>query len=1183
MKIGDIFRDDIHRHIEEVIKVDALDDAVLIDEIKEYHPTPSIQQQMLKVLAAYDSVRQGPTSDIGVWVSGFFGAGKSSFAKLVGVLLESRKIGAQDSVDLFSGRITNDEIKVLLKQIREHIPTHVVIFDILKDNIAGAKEHPVTTVMYKALLRSLGYAIDLDLAELEIELEQRKELDAFKSKYSAVFAGRDWDKAKLLPMSAISEASRIRHELDPATYNAADSWARSRAKAEVSARKLAERAVSLSAKRAGGRNVVFVVDEIGQYTARDLSRIGDLQGVVESFSLVGKGKVWLIATSQEKLEAVVDIWEKDKSDLVRLKDRFKLPVDIKSTDIREVASHRVLAKNARGEQQLRQLYHQNSARLRAATHVTATVPLPSLDEDSFVALYPLLPYQVDLLIDMISGLRRQGTGPQTMGGSNRTIVSQSQQLVIHPKVGLVHEEVGMLVTFDSVYELVATNIATEIQQEVDEIEKGLGEMPGRVAKALVLLQFAERAHPSEENLAAVLHPAVHALSVLPQVREAVEKLILARKIRRTEHGLKIQSAAERTWDEERDGRQPSPGDRNRIVKEVIENLWGKGKTQQPSVQLGSTGRFTGGLRIGSESLVDGNVVFEVRLLDPSRPADEQILEARALTQRPDQDALVTWTAELSGNAEDAIRERYRSERMQQRGARTKEEEGLLREEGQRLRDANTTLRQEVERTLCHGRIFFGGKDRSPGDEASDPKVEARRVLGPALERIFHRFGDGDVKVATKDVEAILKSESLAGLPDCYSDLKIVQTIDGQPRLVTDRGAAKEILDWIRLRCDGGQAPSGKEAEQHFNAAPYGWGLELVQLVVATLLREGQVTITSGGQQLKQALTPEAKKAITSNMAFRALTVRIRESTLDNKKRVAAGKALEQEFGVQCPALTTESIASTLRERLGGEIPLLEQARDLLRDLRLPGGGAIEQGLNILRGINSGDDEDAIQSFLESADTLKNAIARGRGIEQNVTEPARVGLERARTADQQVGPVLEREIEASDPARQALVVLHDHLERETFYEHIPAIENSAALVLTRFKELYSEAFAARRQAYASALETLSGTSGWSALKEVEQFEVAQRLRERSTAAPLDEPWRQAATILTSLRDQADAAKTLLDAALDELRKLVTPEAVRIDISALFSEPIVADTLEAALAAIRAEIEKALADGRPVVLV
>src|SRR5262245_41601157 len=109
--IGEIFRENIHRNIEEVIKVDALDDAVLLEEIKEYHPTPSIQEQMAQVLEAYSDLRRGPTQKIGVWVSGFFGAGKSSFAKLLGILLESRKIGAQDAVDLFSKRITDDRIK----------------------------------------------------------------------------------------------------------------------------------------------------------------------------------------------------------------------------------------------------------------------------------------------------------------------------------------------------------------------------------------------------------------------------------------------------------------------------------------------------------------------------------------------------------------------------------------------------------------------------------------------------------------------------------------------------------------------------------------------------------------------------------------------------------------------------------------------------------------------------------------------------------------------------------------------------------------------------------------------------------------------------------------------------------------------------------------------------------------
>ena len=146
------------------------------------------------------------------------------------------------------------------------------------------------------------------------------------------------------------------------------------------------------------------------------------------------------------------------------------------------------------------------------------------------------------------------------------------------------------------------------------------------------------------------------------------------------------------------------------------------------------------------------------------------------------------------------------------------------------------------------------------------------------------------------------------------------------------------------------------------------------------------------------------------------------------------------------------------------------------------------------------------------------------------------------------------------------------------------ESAAGTVLERFHALYGEAFAARRQAYAEALETLYRASGWSDLKEAEQAEVSLRLRERSEEEPHAEPWQQAVTILGSLRDQAKAATGLLDDALEVLRKLVTPQAVTIRVSSLLSGPISSpEELDAALAVIREEIEKALADGKPVVLV
>lgn len=1181
--IAEVFSEKIDRQIEEVIKVDALDDQIVLDEIREYHPTPSIQEQMADVLEGYAAAWRSPTDKVGVWVSGFFGAGKSSFAKLIGILLASRKVAGQDAIDLFSKRVTSDKVKLFLKQIRENQPTHAVIFDILKDNIAGAAQHTVTLVIYKALLRSLNYPTDIDLAELEINLEEDGRLDAFKAKFKEVHKDRTWDEGKRRTMTAFNEASAALHALDRGTYSSPDSWARTRARTDISPRKLAERAVQLAKARAQGRNVVFVVDEIGQYIARSLAHIGDLQGVVESFGQVGRGKTWLIATSQEKLEAILDIYDKDRTQLARLQDRFGHKVSLKPGDIRDVASHRVLAKKVNAEKELRALFQRQKGVLAHSTAISAAIELPGLEEDPFVHLYPMLPYQIDLLINVVSGLRQQAAGAQTMGGANRTIIKLAQQLLIHPRVGIASQPLGRLVTFDGVYELLSTNIATETQQEIDDIERHVRHAyAGQVAKALVLLQFAGAVHATDENIAAVLHPSVDSSGVLNEVREAVEKLIEARKVRRTEHGgLKIQSGAERTWDQERDGYRPTRGEHLRIIKETLRDVWGQGASQ-PSHKLGGWKPFTGGLRLGAEVLVDGDVLFDVHLIEPDGDEAQLIDQARAATQRDLN--TVGWTLRISDEALRAITERARSERMQSRGAKTRDEEPLLREEGRRLQRASDLLREEISKALCRGHMFFQGNQRSPGQEASVPRVEARRVLAEALEKIFHRFAAGNVQVSHGDAEAILKTESLAGLPTCYSDLGVVRSEGGQARLVTDKGAAKEVFDWIQLRCTEGRAPSGKELEQHFARPPYGWSIELLQLLVATLLRIGQVTVTSQSQAIKAALTPEARSAIANNTKFRAATVQIRESALDRSKLIQAAKALDERFGYSCPSITADSIATVLRQRLGGEASKLESARDAIRELGLPGHEPLAQALSVLRSIQGPDDEGAVLTFLESVDTLAKAIPRARAIEEKLTEAARTELGRAKAAVDSVGPVLERELAEDAKPRQALAALRGHLERETFYDQFAEISSAASEVLSGFTDVYSKAHADHRKAYESALEELRQERGWAALPKEEQERIARPLAERAKLALESDAWRRGFTVLQLMREQTRAAPALLAEARAMLRQITAPKAVEIPIRALLNGPISSpEELDAAISAIREAVERALAEGRPVIFI
>ena len=95
-------------------------------------------------------------------------------------------------------------------------------------------------------------------------------------------------------------------------------------------------------------------------------------------------------------------------------DRFpqELQVHLESSDISEVTSKRVLSKNADAEKTLRELFEQNRGRLVANTRLTADIKLPELTAENFIALYPLLPYHVDVIIQVVSG-------PADAGGSQQ--------------------------------------------------------------------------------------------------------------------------------------------------------------------------------------------------------------------------------------------------------------------------------------------------------------------------------------------------------------------------------------------------------------------------------------------------------------------------------------------------------------------------------------------------------------------------------------------------------------------------------------------------------------------------------------------------------------------------------------------------------------------------------------------
>ena len=129
MKLADIFRHDLDREIKEVIKVDDADVHDVAEEIGEYVVTEHIHDYFAEVLDRYQESILKPTDSVNAWVSGFFGSGKSSFAKILGYILADTDLGGISASEMFTQKLAKPQIRALLNTIHKQAPTLAVFVD----------------------------------------------------------------------------------------------------------------------------------------------------------------------------------------------------------------------------------------------------------------------------------------------------------------------------------------------------------------------------------------------------------------------------------------------------------------------------------------------------------------------------------------------------------------------------------------------------------------------------------------------------------------------------------------------------------------------------------------------------------------------------------------------------------------------------------------------------------------------------------------------------------------------------------------------------------------------------------------------------------------------------------------------------------------------------------------------
>lgn len=1174
--IKTLFANDIHRRIEEVIKVDQTDEEIIRDEINEYVVTDAIRSHFTGILEAYRETPNKPHEGIAIWVSGFFGSGKSSFAKMLGLSVANRTVAGESAAERFAHRAGDKKLQVLLKTINEQIPTHVVIFDVSTDRGIRSGNQTLTEIMYGLFLQSLGYAKDLDLSELEIGLEEKGQLARFEEEYKRLFK-KDWATEKGKVAFALSEASRVLHSLDPDTYPMADSWVKAvKNKADITPGKLAERVGELMKRRKPGYSLMFVVDEVGQFVARDVQKMLDLQAIVQQLGVKGRGKHWVVVTSQEKLGELVSGLDDKRIELARLMDRFPLQVHLEPSDITEVTSRRVLSKNAAAQTALGKLFDEHRGRLTEHTRLTADIKLPELSREAFIDLYPLLPYQIDLIIQIVSGLRTQGGASKHVGGANRTIIKLAQQLLINPAVNLADRPVGDLVRLDQVYDLVEGNIGSEVRAKIAAIPK-LVEHPlaQPVAKVICLLQYVKSVHRSAENIAAALHGQVGGDSQLASVKEALRALEAAHQVRHGDDGYRIPTPAEDDWERLRNGINPKPGDSHRLYQEVLSAFW----QPQPSYTLFETKTFKAGLAIHGREITSGDIMFQVHLAEDGKDFDALAAELRTRSQQERKH--VFWAIPLTDAIDRETVELFRSKEMLARKEReTKGEDtpALIAEERVRLRRHSDELRRLLKAAALSGRIYFRGNDRSPSDRAVDVGKTAAEVLGQVLPEVFDRFKEAAAKATDvkKGTDALFTAENLQGLPSVFSSLGLLRDEKGKTVFRTESGPLKEVLDRIEERANYGDTASGRYLADEFAKEPFGWDFEVVRLLVLSLLRAGKIEATSKGQTLDTVTGVEARETFSNNNLFRQASFRPKKG-IEFEELVKASEAFRDTFGSEVKELNASSIVAELRKEVARNEDTVASALATLTAHRLPGGTVLEDAIGQMKAILRGSEDNAIATFNASHRAIKDAIKRAVELEQVLSEPRLHDLERARKAQSNLWTFLKQEADIADDLRMCATELEDLLQRETFFKELPAIEQHTRALELEYQRRFDEALDARVAAYTKAFDKLVKTPGWTEIDEDQQ---------RRLAEPFERGMKRDETGVTipQLRADRDACDGRLRAAIAELRRIIDGErVVTVSVASYFAGGIeTEEQLEAALDGIREECARLIGAGKKVIV-
>lgn len=841
MKLKDIFEKPIDRAIEGVIKAD--DTTSLKIEVEEYVITNEVAKRLEEFFGAYNDYKGAN----GVWISGFFGSGKSHLLKMLALLLENSEVdGGKPVLDYFLPKCHDALLKAEMKRAAE-TPSKSILFNIDQkaDTISKTEVDAVLAVFVKVFNEMCGYYGKQGYAaQFERDLDNRGLYEEFKKAYEKL-AGKKWEQGReeiILEKGNIAKAySLVSKTPEDINKNIVDAY---RSDYKLSIEDFADQVNDYIKKQKPGFRLNFFVDEVGQYIADNVKLMTNLQTIAESLATKCKGRSWLIVTAQEDMKKVLgEIDAQMENDFSKIQDRFKTRLKLTSQNVDEVIQKRLLLKNEKGETFIEKIYEKEKNNFGTLFEFTdgATLYRNFKDRKHFTDSYPFVPYQFSLFQASIENL----SDHSAFEGRNSSVGERSM-LGVFQEVAIEIEakDAGQLATFDRMFEGIRKTLKAHIQRSVLNAENLLdNDFAKRVLKALLLVKYIKGFNATPRNLRVLLQESFdqNVAKLLKNLEEALSLLEQQTYIQRNGDTYEYLTDEEKDVEEEIKNTEVDSSD----VSKTLEDLLFAGILRDPKMRYDVTGQDYSFTKKLDDKIVGREYELTIHFVTPFNDNVDDIttLKSHSLG-RPELMVVLPADSRLITD----LLHYKRTEKYVRLNRSTKKSDSVLSilDSKGRQNDERVKLVQERVRELVgKARFFVAGESVEISGE--DPKT---RIVKGFNELVVRTYSNLKMLKATKFDESEIRK---------YLDI-------AKGTLLSDSltEPENEALAFIRSNKSVGTRTTMKSVEENFSKKPYGWHLAAIQCVTAMLLGRGKIEARVDANSLEGA---ELERALKNTHGF----------------------------------------------------------------------------------------------------------------------------------------------------------------------------------------------------------------------------------------------------------------------------------------------------------------------------